>query len=64
MPTLNSSAILAADYDPQTRVLTIVFTSGGKAYSFYDVPESVYRGLVNAASPGSYYSANIRGRYG
>ena len=35
----------------------------GRVYTFYDVPYSVYRELLAASSPGSYYNQNIRGRY-
>ena len=59
---LNSSAILAVDYDDWSHTLTIEFTSGG-SYTFHGVPASVYQGLVNASSPGTYYNENIRGRY-
>jgi hypothetical protein len=63
MPSLNSSAISSADYNPSSQTMTITFTSGG-SYSFYRVPYSVYHGLISAGSPGSYYHAYIRGRYG
>jgi hypothetical protein len=59
---LNSSAILAADYVPWSMVMTIQFTSGG-AYDFHGVPPSIFQGLINASSPGTYYNQHIRGRY-
>jgi hypothetical protein len=59
---LNSSAILGAEYDFWSHVLTIQFTSGG-VYDFHGVPVSVFQALVNAASPGRYYNQCIRGRY-
>jgi len=63
MTTLNSSAIQAAGYDPSLQEMTIQFTSGG-TYTFYRVPEEIFHGLITAASPGSFYHAYIRGRYG
>jgi hypothetical protein len=59
---LNSSAILGADCDFWSQVLTIQFSSGG-VYDFHGVPESVFQGLISASSPGSYYNQHIRGRY-
>lgn len=59
---LNSSAILAVDYEFRSQVLTIQFTSGG-VYAFYGVPAAVFQGLVSASSPGRYYNHYIRGRY-
>jgi hypothetical protein len=63
MPTLDSSAISYIDYDWSSARLYITFRSGG-TYTFYHVPASIYLGLVNATSPGRYYHAYIRGRYG
>lgn len=59
---LNSSAILGADYDFWSQVLTIQFTSGG-VYDFHGVPVAVFHGLISASSPGTYYNHHIRGRY-
>ena len=63
MPTLNSSAISRASYDPLTARLHITFHSG-RTYTFYRVPPAIYHGLLNASSAGHYYHANIRGRFG
>ena len=62
MTYLNSSAIRAVDYDPESRRMNIRFTSGG-TYTFYRVPEAVYLGLITSSSPGSYYNYHIRGLY-
>lgn len=62
MTRLHSSAIRAVDYDPATGRLVIEFHSTGR-YTFHRVPLNVYLGLINAASPGSYYNRHIRGRY-
>jgi len=35
----------------------------GRVYTFFDVPYTVYQQLLAADSPGSYYNANIRGKY-
>ena len=62
MTRLNSSAIAAAGYDPATRILRIRFTSG-YTYTYHNVPERIYLGLINSGSPGSYYNERIRGYY-
>ena len=60
---LNSSAIRAVKYDPRSGKLEVRFTSGSKWYAHHSVPLRIYCGLINASSPGGYYTANIKGRY-
>jgi len=62
MIALNSSAIRAADYDSASRLLYIWFPNNGP-YTFYGVPEHIFRGLISASSAGSYYNQYIRGRF-
>jgi hypothetical protein len=57
---VRSRAIAAVGYDGRT--LSIEFTSG-RVYDHPNVPPSVYRELMRASSKGSYYNANIRGKY-
>jgi hypothetical protein len=59
---VTSSNIRAVGYDPASQTLEIEFHSGA-VYQYSDVPESVYRGLMQAASHGSYLHAHIRERY-
>lgn len=63
MPFLNSSAIARAEYDARTKTMQLWFRGGTHAYDFYNVPEVVYRGLLQASSAGSYYDQHIKGRY-
>lgn len=63
MPILNSSAIARAEYNPTTRKMQIWFRGGTHAYDYFNVPESVYQGLIHASSPGSYYDHYIKDRY-
>ena len=58
--SVSSSAIIAVGFDGST--LAITFHNSG-TYHFYRVPLSVYTGLMNASSKGSYYNMHIRGRY-
>jgi hypothetical protein len=62
MVGVNSSALEAAGYDPETLRMKIRFT-GGNTYDFCGVPEHVHRGLMTAWSKGKYYNENIKDRY-
>ena len=63
MQYLNSTAIHAVNYNAATMTLTIWFTSSGRGYDYYNVPESIYLGLLRASSKGQYFSAFIRDQY-
>lgn len=63
MEYFNSTAIRSASYNPQTGTLTLWFTSGGQGYDYYNVPQHVYDGLLQAASNGQYFNAYIREQY-
>jgi hypothetical protein len=60
MISVNSSAIRAIGYDGYT--LTVEFHSG-RVYDHPGVPYSVYVGLLQADSIGTYYNRHIRGKY-
>ena len=57
---VDSSAIRAVGYDGST--LTVEFHTG-RTYDHPGVPYSVYEGLMQAPSKGSFYNSYIRGRY-
>lgn len=50
------------DYDELGHVLRVRFGSG-HGYEYLDVPRDRARGLLAAASKGSYYNNWIRGQY-
>lgn len=54
---VDSSNLASVGYDPQT--LEIEFKHGG-IYQYYNVPKSVYDGLMNASSHGQYFDRNIK----
>ena len=62
MTPVASSNLAAVGYDPATHTLRITFHKGG-TYDYYNVPESVYRGLMSAASKGEYHHAFIKTSY-
>lgn len=51
--TLRSTMLYAAGYDAEKEVLDVVFRSGG-VYRYFDVPLSVYEGLLKSPSVGRY----------
>lgn len=60
--SVHSSDIRAIGYEPETKTLEVEFHSGG-VYQYSGVPESVYRGLLQSASKGSYFHNHIKDRY-
>jgi hypothetical protein len=59
---VSSSNLASVGYDPASRTLEVAFLNGS-LYSYSSVPESVYRGLMSAASHGSYFAANVKNTY-
>ena len=62
MVSVSSSAISAVGYDPSTMRMKIRFVQGN-TYDFCGVPASIFSGLLNAESKGTYYNDYIRDRY-
>ena len=56
---VSSSNIASIGYDPESMILEVEFLSGS-VYQYYDVPQSIYEGLMAADSHGSYLSAYIK----
>ena len=63
MQYLNSSAIHAVSYNAASGTLAIQFTSSGRWFDYFNVPEGVYRGLLAASSKGRYFNDYIRDQY-
>ena len=57
---VTSSNIDSAGYDPSSSTLEIEFKDG-RVYQYFDVPRSVFDGLLRAASVGQYFHREIRG---
>lgn len=62
MDFLDSSVIRSADYDPDARTLEVTFTTG-RVYTYFDVPEWKYDGLITASSAGEYFNMHIRDQH-
>ena len=56
---VTSSDIASIGYDHDNMVLEIEFLSG-TVYQYYDVPQSIYDGLMAADSHGKFHAAYIK----
>ena len=59
---VSSSYLHSVWYNEASMTLEIEFNSGG-VYAYYDVPESIYNGLMNAPSHGKYFHQYIKDVY-
>jgi hypothetical protein len=60
---VTSSNLASIGYDNSSEILEIEFKDRS-VYNYYKVPERLYSGLMNLSSHGTYFHANIRGKYG
>ena len=56
---MTSSNILSIGYDPDNMILEVEFTTGA-VYQYYDVPQSIYDGLMAADSHGTFLSSYVK----
>lgn len=59
---VSSSNVDSIGYDAGTLTLEVEFRNGS-VYQYFDVPEAVYRELLNAESVGGYLNSCIKGSY-
>ncbi len=59
---VSSSNISSIGYDLNSNVLEIEFIAG-TVYQYFDVPEYVWKELMEAGSHGSYFAQNIKNVY-
>lgn len=59
---VSSSNIKTIGYKKADKVLEVEFNSG-RIYHYFEVPESVYNGLISAESIGKYHVENIKNKY-
>jgi len=60
--TFESSAVQRVRYHPDEETLDIWY-SGGDLYSYFGVPEEVYRALLEAESTGQFVNFEIKPNY-
>lgn len=63
MIKVDSENLVAVDYNRQTHVMSATFHKSTHIYHYYDVPEEVFRAMLNSGDVGRYFSNNIRGKY-
>jgi hypothetical protein len=56
---VRSSNIASIGYDSGSSTLEVEFVTGA-VYQYYNVPKSVYEGLMNAKSHGSYFARYVK----
>lgn len=59
---VKSSNLKSVAYDPENRVLEVVFHGGGK-YRYQDVPEEAYDKLLAAESVGRFFVKEIKPKF-
>ena len=59
---LESEMLVAAGYDPRSRILQVIFRTG-ETYRYKRVPAYEYDGLMSAESKGRYMHKHIIGHY-
>jgi hypothetical protein len=60
---VSSSNVAAVGYVPDFARLHVRFHNGS-SYVYLDVPESIYNGLLGAASVGRYLHLMVKNRFG
>lgn len=56
---VTSSHIVSIGYDSANMVLEVEFNTGA-IYQYYDIPQSIYDGLMAADSHGTYLAAYVK----
>jgi hypothetical protein len=59
---VSSSNLRSVGYNSDRQILEIEF-HGGRVYRYFDVPLSVFEGLIDAASHGKYHNRKIKNRF-
>jgi hypothetical protein len=59
---LQSSNLTSIGYDAKSNTLEVEFLNGS-LYQYFDVPENVYEGLINAVSHGQFLNQVVKGNF-
>ena len=57
---IGSSSLASVAYDPENRLLEVVFRRTGHIYDFFEVPRAAYDALMAAASKGAFLNEAIK----
>lgn len=63
MVSVESSLLDKVGYDAATQTLVVQMVNSSELYTYQNVPQSIYDGLLAADSKGSYFAKNIKGQY-
>ena len=59
---VTSTNLVSVGYDSESATLEVEFASG-TVYQYFDVPEAVFQGILEAPSAGQFHAENIKGVY-
>lgn len=59
---VESSVIAAAGFDPQQRIMVVLYNTG-RAYEYHAVPPEVFQGLMESRSKGRYLNDKVLGTF-
>lgn len=57
-----STVIKQFSYDPENRILQVLFVSG-LCYEYLQVPEELYLAMKASRAKGIYFNENIKGKF-
>jgi hypothetical protein len=60
---VQSTDLKSVGYDLTSQILEVEFLSGDHVYHYSGVPHSIYSGLINAPSKGTYLNTYVKGKY-
>lgn len=60
MHLVDSSNVSAIGYDEDSQTLQVEFNSGA-TYQYFDVPQQVFEGMLDAGSVGQYLNQHVKG---
>ena len=60
---VSSSMIASIGYSPDSETLEVEFLKTGRVYEYYNVPPFMYDRLMEAASIGIFFNAEIKEAY-
>jgi hypothetical protein len=49
-------------YSSETRMLSVVFQNG-RVYEYFEIPKTVFEGLMRSQHKGGYYNRQIKSRF-
>lgn len=60
---VDSTMIEGTHYDAEAKKLHVKFRSGGKVYTYHEVPPHLAEGLHKAKSAGKFLNTHIKGKF-